>query len=251
MKQFSTIELHIDDKIATLSLQKGGTHDGITPQKVLEINEALNVIEDHSTINVLVIKGGEDNFCNGINPTDFGLLEEQPHIHAFQKWEKLCRRLERLNKHTITVITGKCQGAGLQLAMTCDICLVAENAIFHIKELEQGFLPGIILLNLAKYVGLGRAKKLIFEAHPFTAQEAMSWGLVSHVYAHDTFDQEVINYLESAVKLSPDLAQLTRRLLIEAYATSYEDFVGNYLAAQHRAINQTELSKMIHKELSN
>lgn len=251
MNQFSTIQLSLEGKIASLQLHQSAANCSISFEKILEINKALDIIEDQSDVRILVFTSGKMDFCTGIAPSQFGLMDEQPHVNIFHKWEKLCRRVERLNKHTIAVVQGTCLGVGLQLLMTCDVSLVTSDTHFEVREVKEGMIPGIALLNLAKYIGLGRAKQLLIEAQPFTAANALEWGLVGAVYPKNVFEQRVQTYLEEHLEVKVTATRLTRRLLLEAFSTSYEDFVGNYLAAQHRAINREEFLKFRHHVLSN
>lgn len=251
MNQFSAIQLSLEGKIAKIHLHSSKSDCQVSFEKILEINKALDIIEDQSTISIVVFTSGTMDYCTGIDQSQFGLMEEQPHVNIFHKWEKLCRRIERLNKHTIAVVQGTCLGVGLQLLMTCDVSLVASDTHFEVREVKEGMLPGIALLNLAKYIGLGRAKQLLIEGQAFTAANALEWGLISVVYPKNVFEQQVSIYLEEHTAAKITAIRMTRRLLLEAFSTPYEDFVGNYLAAQHRAINREEFLKFRHQTLSN
>ena len=240
MSALQNIDLSFEGEIAVLLLQKeSNMPQPVTKETVAALNEALNHIEDHTETKLLLIKGAHpEGLTFGFDKQSFELQDENPHIHAFQKWEKFCIRLERLKVPKLLVARGNCQDADLQLMLACDCTLAVSETSFCIDSLQRGYLPGISLLNLAKHIGLGKAKQLILEAKPFGAVQALEWGIVQHIYEQEEIENALEKHINQLVNLNSVHVQLTRRLLAEAFADSYEDFLGNYLAAQHRAINR-------------
>ena len=158
-------------------------------------------------------------------------------IHGFNKWEKCCTRIERLPMSTIALVDGAAIGGGLQLALVCDQRLATSASIFQAPEVKLGFLPGMATFRLAKYVGLGIAKRLLLTCPEITADEAAGYGMIDAVV--DDLD---VGLNQAIHNLGPNhnvAVQLTRRLLNECYGTDYQNALGHFLAAQHRAISQT------------
>ena len=157
-------------------------------------------------------------------------------IHGFNKWEKICRRLERLPKTTVALVDGPAIGGGFQLLLTCDLRLATERASFQMPEVHMGFLPGMATFRLSKYVGLGRAKRMMLTAEVVDAQSAYELGIIDRI---DT-KEAALAWADEALGPKHSVAvELARRLLNESYGDSWEDAVGHFLAAQHRAISQT------------
>lgn len=231
---FSTIQLTEDGTVATLTLHRPGDGNAISVKMVEELEKAFNRIEDESKARVLVIRGGGDTFCAGIDLRDFP-ADERPNVYGFSRWEKVCRALERLPRPTIAAIDGEAAGGGFQLALACDVRVVSNRSTLYLNEVNMGFLPGMGTFRLAKYIGLGRARRLALTGRTVDATEAHTLGLADFVCEPGAFEQTLESAVEEFANADPLAVELTRRLLDEAFEMAYEDFLGGFLAAQHRA----------------
>lgn len=218
--------------IATITL----LHDQSDMLLVRELTKALHHLEDENPCTVVVFKGNDGCFNRGINFAEFK-PDTPMDIHGFNKWEKLLVQIERLPKVTISLLQGDVIGGGFQLALATDHRIAAPDATFQFPEVKQGFLPGMGLYRLAKYVGIGHAKRIVLQAKSLNAAEANSLGIV------DTVATDLTAALNAAIDdfapIHPTAVQLARRLLNESYHDSFENALGHFLAAQHRAISQT------------
>ena len=168
-------------------------------------------------------------------------------IHGFHKWEKALTWIERLPKFTIAAIRGKCVGAGLHLALVCDQRIATPDAQFRLDEVGRGFLPGMTTFRLAKYVGLGRAKSMVLAGKELDGAEAERWGLVDQVVAPQELEDAVTALIQAWTPENAIALELARRLLNESYGIQYEEFIGNFLAAQHRAITSERFLQLLKK----
>lgn len=235
MKKFKTLLVEKEGKVVTVTLNREESKNAISVQLLRDLTELMDLLEDIDDIAVVVLKGDERAFCSGIDLRDF-TPGKPPDIYGFHKWEKMCRRLERLNKITVAVIEGACIGGGVQLALVCDIRIATRNAWFQLNEVKLGFLPGLATFRLAKYIGIGRAKEVILTGRKIKASEAKEMGLIERVCDPLELEQILATTIEEFLPFNPVSLELARRLLNESYATTYENFVGHFLAAQHRAI---------------
>jgi enoyl-CoA hydratase/carnithine racemase len=237
---YTTLSFEEAGDIARVTLK----NDRITMAMVRELTEVCNHLDDESTCKVVVFQGSEGQFSRGIDFAEFR-PDEPMDIHGFNKWEKICVRIERLAKATIALVDGECTGGGAQLALVTDAVLATPKATFQFNEVHLGFLPGMATFRLAKNVGLGRAKRLIMQCPVLTAEEAEQLGIVTRVA------DNLESALESTVAaFGPNhtvAVTLARRLLNESFSTDFENGIGNFLAAQHRAIHQTPFLDTIKK----
>src|SRR5262245_65628275 len=92
-------------------------------------------------------------------------------------------RLERIRVPVIAAIQRVCIGAGMELALCCDIRLAAEGTVFSLPEVQLGIVPDMGgTQRLPRTVGIGMAKELIYTPRRFDAAEALRIGFVNHVY---------------------------------------------------------------------
>lgn len=232
---YETLRFSEQDGVATITLNRPGGNC-ISMQMVRELSAICDRLEDESKASVVVFRGAGGAFCAGIDFDDFDPNAVMD-IHGFNKWEKCCTRIERLPMSTIALVDGAAIGGGLQLALVCDQRLATRASIFQAPEVKMGFLPGMATFRLAKYVGLGIAKRLLLTCPEISAEEAASYGMI------DAVVEDLDVGLNQAIHdLGPNhnvAVQLTRRLLNECYGTDYQNALGHFLAAQHRAISQT------------
>lgn len=223
--------------VAFLTLKR----ERINVKQIRELERVCDQLEDHSTCKVVVLRG----HSLGIDFADFD-PKEVLDIHGFNKWEKLVSRVERLPKITVAAIDGPCVGGAFQLALACDQRVCTPSATFSLPEVKLGFLPGMATYRLAKYVGLGHAKRLMLTGAALGAEEALRLGVVDDVSADlDAVIARTITMLGPKHAVAGTLA---RRLLLESFHTEPEDAIGHFLAAQHRAISQTAFLDTLKKE---
>ena len=241
---YETLRFNEQDGVATITLDRPGGNR-ISMQMVREISSICDYLEDDSKARVVVFRGAGGAFCAGIDFDDFDPNAAMD-IHGFNKWEKCCTRIERLPMSTIALVDGPAVGGGLQLALVCDQRLATAAGMFQAPEVKLGFLPGMATFRLAKYVGLGTAKRLLLTCPQISAEQALGYGMI------DTVAEDLDVGLQQAIRnLGPNhnvAVQLTRRLLNECYGTSYENALGHFLAAQHRAISQTAFLDTLKQE---
>lgn len=87
-----------------------------------------------------------------------------------------------LAKPSIAAVSGTARGGGMTLAISCDVILAAQSATFGYPEIDVGLLPAIHYAHLPRIIGRHRAFELLFSGRAFSAQDAQTLGLVSHVY---------------------------------------------------------------------
>jgi enoyl-CoA hydratase/carnithine racemase len=229
---YETIRFEEHKEIARITLVR----DRINMLMVRELTQVCDHLEDASKCKVVVIEGNKGHFSHGIDFAEF--RPDQPmDIHGFNKWEKICVRIERLPKAIVALVDGVCAGGGAQLILVADAVIATNAARIHFNEVHLGFLPGMATFRLGKTVGLGRAKRLIMQCPILTAEEALELGIVGQV--SDNLDTALDETIKAFGPIHTDAVTLARRLLNESFSTDFENAIGNFLAAQHRAIHQT------------
>ncbi len=241
MEGLQTLRYREDGDVAHVTLARVR----IDMAMVRELTKVCDHLEDESACKVVVFRGANGQFSEGIDFKDF--RPDQPmDIHGFNKWEKCCVRIERLPKATISIVEGTCSGGGAQLALVTDATIAHPSARIHFNEVHLGFLPGMATFRLAKHVGLGHAKRLIMQCPVIEPEEALSLGLVQTI--SDDLDGALALMIEAFGPIHTVAVHLARRLLNESYSVDFENAVGHFLAAQHRAIGQTAFLETLKRQ---
>ncbi len=241
MLKLDVLEYEEQGNVATLRLGH--------PVDVAVIRDLQTVcayLEDESRCDVLVLRGNSDRFCGEIDLKAFDPSKPLD-IHGFHKWEKVLTWIERIPKFTLAAIRGRCVGAGLHLALVCDQRIATPDAHFRLDEVTRGFLPGMATFRLAKYIGLGRAKSLVLAGKRVDALEAERWGLIDQVVPEEALEATLEELIAAWTPENAVALELARRLLNESYSIQYEEFIGNFLAAQHRAITSERFMQLLKK----
>lgn len=241
---FETLKFTEESGVATITLNNG-SGNFINTKMILELTSVCDHLEDESSAKTVIITGANGCFSEGVDFRDFH-PDKPMDIHGFNKWEKICRRLENLPMTTIAMVDGAAHGGGFQMALVCDLRICTNRTILQLPEAHLGFIPGMASFRLAKYVGLGHAKRIIITCAKIESKEATDLGIMDHVA-----ESSEVGIAWALDALGPNhsvAVTLTRRLLNESFSDSWEDAVGHFLAAQHRSISQTAFLETIRNE---
>ncbi len=231
--------------VATITLQRPDSGNRINVRMVQELALVCDHLEDQSQADVVVFRSCGPSFCEGIDFRDFH-PDKPIDIHGFNKWEKIAVRLERLPKVTVALVDGAAVGGGFQLVLVADQRIATPTASFQLPEVHKGFLPGMATFRLAKHLGLGVAKRLMLCAERVAAPDALAMGLVDQVSSD--LDAALDQTIAAFGPVHNVAVQLCRRLLNESFSTDFENAIGNFLAAQHRAVTQTAFLETLKRE---
>lgn len=245
MSPYKTLLYDETGDVATVTLNRPGGNR-INVRMIKELSALCDYLEDKSTARVVVFRGAGDAFSEGIDWTEFD-AQKPMDIHGFNQWEKCCTRLERLPKATIALVDGPAIGGGFQIALVCDQRVATARARFQLPEVHLGFLPGMATFRLAKTVGLGHARRLALTCATVLPEEATRLGIVDRVV--EDLDAGLAEALAAFGPTHTVAIALTRRLLNESFADEYEDAIGHFLAAQHRAISQPAFAETIRRQV--
>lgn len=236
MRPLEAISFEEQGDIATITLNRPDAGNRINIRMIQDLSAVCDHLEDRSKAKVVVFRGAGGVFSEGV---DFGEFRpNQPiDIHGFNKWEKIAVRLERLPKVTVALVDGPAVGGGFQLMLVADQRIATPRSYFQLPEVHMGFLPGMATFRLAKYVGLGWAKRIMLCNTRLDPAKALELGLLDAV--SDDLDAALAAAVESFGPIHTTAVQLCRRLLNESFAVEFEEAIGNFLAAQHRAVNKS------------
>jgi len=186
---FNNLKLEVSDEIATLTISRPAALNALNSETLEELDVALTEIEARDDVKVLILTGGPDKKGNQFKSFVAGAdISEMvnftaPEARAFGiKASAPFFKLMNMRQVTIAAVNGFALGGGCEIAMACDIRIASENAIFGQPEVGLGIIPGFGgTQRLARLIGMGRAKELIFTCDNIDAQEAYRIGLVNKV----------------------------------------------------------------------
>ena len=193
-----------------------------TKEDLCRVLDALE--EAKSRIRVVILTGEGKAFVAGSDiPRFLQLNPEQATVQSLHTQE-LFRRVETFIRPSICAINGYCFGAGLELAMCCDIRIASDSAIMGHPEVSLGIIPGAgASQRLPRLVGLGRAKELILTGRRIKADEALEIGLVEKMVQHENLLSEAQRMAEEISEKGPVAVAAAKKVLNDGWHLGIEE----------------------------
>jgi enoyl-CoA hydratase/carnithine racemase len=214
----------------------------INMKAISELTHVLHYIEDESKCKFIIFRGSKECFGRGLDIDHF--YPAKIDYDGFRRWEEVLRTIEKTNRITMAVVEGDCFGAAIDLALTCDIRIAGEEAKFSHDEAKKGILPGQTIFQLGKFCGLGKMMELIQTGREYTAREAVEMGIFNGSYVPSKIEEGIAAAIAKYEPININILMLSRRLSRESYSIASDDFIGSYLAAQHRVISKPDTSRI-------
>ncbi len=191
--------------VGSITIDRAQALNALNNQVIEELNDCMDTIEKSKDLRCLIITGaGDKAFVAGADIKELETLSAEKAQDFAMKGQRLFRRFEVLEIPIIAAVNGYALGGGCELAMACDFIYASKNAMFGLPEVTLGIMPGFGgTQRLARYVGLARAKEMMFTAKQIKADEALSIGLVNKVCSSETLMQEVRKVAEKIASLAP------------------------------------------------
>lgn len=182
---WNNILLERDGAIALLTINRPKVLNALNEETLKELDKAIEQLKNDEQIRVVIITGaGEKSFVAG---ADIAFMQKLSPLQAREfgrLGQSVFSKVENLPKPVIAAVNGFALGGGCELAMACDIRIASEKARFGQPEVNLGLIAGFGgTQRLARLVGPGRAKEILFTADMYSAADAHQMGLVNHVKA--------------------------------------------------------------------
>ena len=190
-----------------------------------EIGEFVEALDENTR--VLIITGdGDKAFVAGADISEMANLNEQQGYTFSQLGASVFRQIETLPIPVIAAVNGFALGGGCELAMACDIRIASNKAKFGQPEVGLGITPGFSgTYRLAKLVGQGYAKEMIFTGKAIRAEEALRIGLVNAVYEPEELMDKAIEMAEKMVANAPLAIRYAKECINESYDLCADDAI--------------------------
>ena len=185
---YKNILIKNKERVCYITINRPKQLNALNSTTISELNYAINQAEKDKLIRCIILTGsGIKAFVAGADIKEFsGFNKNEGEDLARIGQELLFDLLENASTPSIAAINGFALGGGLELAMSCHIRIASDNAKMGLPEVSLGVIPGYGgTQRLAKLVGKGKALEMITTTETLTANEAIKWGLINHVYSQE------------------------------------------------------------------
>ena len=211
--------------VATINRPKA--LNALNSEVLSDLDELVQTVSADADIRALVITGsGEKTFVAGADIGEMSTLTPEEGEAFGKHGNDVFRKLETLPIPTIAAVNGFALGGGCELSMSCDIRICADTAVFGQPEAGLGITPGFGgTQRLARLVGPGMAKQLIYTAKNIKADEAYRIGLVNAVYPLDELMPAAEKMAETIAKNAPIAVRACKKAINEGLEAEMDDAV--------------------------
>lgn len=191
------VRLEISDRVAVLTLNRPERLNALSEEMIVAGTAALRRCATDPDVGCVVITGAGRGFCAGGDVSamrDLGTAgwTFEQHVDRQRQWHELSWLLHEIPKVTIAALNGAAAGAGLGIALSCDLRLASDRVKLTTAFAKVGFGGDFgTTWQLTRLVGEAKAKELFFLSDVLGPDEALRIGLVNRVYPQDTFMDEV------------------------------------------------------------
>jgi enoyl-CoA hydratase/carnithine racemase len=237
---FETIRLDVaDDGVALLELHRPERLNAFNRQMIGEWRKALAQIADDRRVRAVVLTGAGRAFCAGGDADEMTEMQGAKNVerkdYLWRSIQKIPLAMERLEQPVIAAVNGTARGAGLDMALMCDIRICGASSTFAESYINMGVISGDGgTWFLPRVIGVSRALELLWTGRVVDAAEAERIGMVSRVVADTDVLSEALALARNIAKQPREAVALMKRAVYHGLAggtlASHLDMVSSHMA---------------------
>lgn len=204
LDEMKNIRFQLDGNVLILTMNRPKALNALNDQTLHELDMLFDVIQDDENIRGVILTGEGKAFVAGADIRQMQPYGSPEGRRYAERAQTVFNKIESTEKPIIAAVNGYALGGGCELAMSCDIRVASKKAVFGQPEAKLGLIPCFGgTQRLARLVGQGIAKELIYSCRSIDADTAMRIGLVNHVYDDDLLLEEAMKMMHEILKNSP------------------------------------------------
>ncbi|MCD8036505.1 MAG: enoyl-CoA hydratase-related protein [Clostridiales bacterium] len=210
----NTLKTERIDDIMVVKFNRPQALNAMNAEMTGEIVELFDELAKDDSVRGIIVTGEGRAFMAGADITEMAAWDAEGGREFARFSNYALSKIADISKPVIYAVNGYALGGGLELSLCGDWRIAADNAIFASPEVSLGIIPsGGGTQRLARLIGSGRAKELIFTARKITAEEAEKIGLVNKVVPADKLMDEAIASMKMALSNSSTAIRLAKEVI--------------------------------------
>lgn len=211
---YKTIKFDTKEAIGKVTITRPEALNALNSEVLEELDALIEEIKKDKNLRVLILTGEGRSFVAGADIKEMSELNAVEARDFSKKGIEVFRKIESLPIPVIAAVNGFALGGGCELAMSCDIRIASEKALFGQPEVGLGLIPGFGgSQRLQRLVGQGWAKYLIYSAENIKADKALEIGLVQDVVEVDKLEERVNELANKIASQAPVAVRLSKEII--------------------------------------
>lgn len=209
------------ETVAVLTLNRPEVLNALSDDLVEKLVSSLESLDRDPEIRVMVLTGGEKCFAAGadIKGMAEASVPDMLRSDRLAKWE----RMRRISKPIVAAVSGYALGGGCELALSCDLVVASETAVFGQPEILLGVIPGAGgTQRLTRAAGKYRAMEMVLTGSKISARQAREWGFVNRIVPPELLLEEALSLAREIAARPPFAVQLAKEAVCRAQDTDLE-----------------------------
>jgi enoyl-CoA hydratase/carnithine racemase len=228
--------------VAVLTLNRPEARNAFSPEMIALWRQHLEEAKADPAVRVVVVTGKGDTFCSGGDIRDMAEGRLKSWGMKDFLWEGVHRivlALEDLDKPVIAAVNGAAMGAGMDMAIMCDLRVCSDRARLAESYIMMGLVPGDGgAYFLPRLVGAAKALELLWTGAVLSAEEALRIGVVNRVVPHDRLMEETMRLAEEIASKPPLAVRMMKRAVYQAQTSSLRAHL-DYISSQVSLLSET------------
>ena len=233
----------VTDNHALITLNRPEVKNAFSPEMIRMWREYLEEAKADDRVKVIIVTGKGDTFCSGGDLREMAEGKLRSWDMKNFVWEGVHRivlTLEDLDKPVIAAINGAAMGAGLDMALMCDLRVCSDKAKLAESYILMGLVPGDGgAYFLPRLVGTAKALELFLTGDLISPEEALQWGIVNRVVAHEHLMDETVALAEKIASRPPLAIRTIKRAVYQAQTSTLRAHL-DYISSQLALMTETE-----------
>jgi enoyl-CoA hydratase/carnithine racemase len=216
---------HFGTPIALLTLNRPAEHNPVDEKTIAALEKALRIVLEGDRHRALAITGSGPSFSSGGDLKGYqDLFRDRPRFERFvDSFSRVCILIERSHIPTAAMVNGTCMAGGMELALSCDLITVAEEAKIGDGHLRFSQMPGSGAQRLVKAIGLQRARHWLLSGDLHSGAEAVEAGLAIGTVPLDELREYTLAELARICRASPLALAQVKHLIITAQTKALDE----------------------------
>jgi len=237
-----TVLLQIDPRgVAHVTFNRPEVNNAYNGDLLAGLHEVLDLLANERGLRVVVLRGNGRHFQAGADLSwirSIGTEDPQANLEASRITADAVRRLDQAPMPTVALIQGGCFGGGVGVAAACDIVVAAEDAVFAITETRWGLMPGIIIPQLCRAMGVRQVRRYAQSGERFSAAQAVAVGLAHECCALAQLQTVGERIVDALLMNAPTSTAATKARTLQYAQAAMSDAYFDELVQEHAHFRQ-------------